>query len=69
MLRVPLLYVQLELAANDPLICLMGRYGEVEFNSETAVNIFVDVIEDQSGKTYKSTCPLLTIAHITLTLS
>ncbi|KAJ9093049.1 hypothetical protein QFC21_006540 [Naganishia friedmannii] len=30
-------------------------YGEVEFNSETAVNIFVDVIEDQSGKTYKST--------------
>lgn len=31
------------------------RYGEVEFNSETAVNIFVDVIEDQSGKTYKST--------------
>lgn len=26
----------------------------MEFNSETAVNIFVDVIEDQSGKTYKS---------------
>lgn len=31
------------------------RYGEVEYNAETAVNIFVDVIEDQSGKTYKST--------------
>lgn len=30
------------------------RYGEVEYNAETAVNIFVDVIEDQSGKTYKS---------------
>ncbi|KAJ9105040.1 hypothetical protein QFC19_003671 [Naganishia cerealis] len=28
-------------------------YGEVEYNSETAVNIFVDVIQDQSGKTYK----------------
>ena len=30
------------------------RYGEVEYNAETAVNIFVDVIQDQSGKTYKS---------------
>ncbi|KAI5449248.1 hypothetical protein NCC49_005164 [Naganishia albida] len=28
-------------------------YGQVEYNAETAVNIFVDVIEDQSGKTYK----------------
>ncbi|GHJ90119.1 hypothetical protein NliqN6_6521 [Naganishia liquefaciens] len=28
-------------------------YGEVEYNAETAVNIFVDVIQDQSGKTYK----------------
>ncbi|KAJ9118448.1 hypothetical protein QFC24_006094 [Naganishia onofrii] len=39
-------------------------YGEVEFNSETAVNIFVDVIEDQSGKTYKNhPSPLPPIVH------
>ncbi|KAJ9112099.1 hypothetical protein QFC22_006399 [Naganishia vaughanmartiniae] len=39
-------------------------YGEVEFNAETAVNIFVDVIEDQSGKTYKNhPSPLPPICH------
>jgi hypothetical protein len=34
---------------------MIFRYGEVEFNSETAVNIFVDVLQDASGKAYKST--------------
>ncbi len=27
-------------------------YGQVEYNAETAVNIFVDILEDQSGKEY-----------------
>lgn len=33
---------------------MCGRYGQVEFNSETAVNLFVDILEDQSGKKYTS---------------
>lgn len=31
-----------------------ARYGETEYNSETAVNVLLDVVQDQSGKTYKS---------------
>jgi S-adenosylmethionine synthetase len=29
------------------------RYGPAPNNSDTAVNILVDVVQDQSGKTYK----------------
>ena len=29
-------------------------YGEVEYNGETAVNLFVDILQDQSGKKYTS---------------
>ncbi|CED83486.1 C-3 sterol dehydrogenase/3-beta-hydroxysteroid dehydrogenase and related dehydrogenases [Phaffia rhodozyma] len=28
-------------------------YGEAEYNSETAVNVLLDVVNDKSGKTYK----------------
>jgi len=30
------------------------RYGKTEYNSETAVNVFIDILEDQSGKEYTS---------------
>ena len=31
----------------------MSRYGPAPKNSDTAVNILIDVVSDQSGKTYK----------------
>jgi hypothetical protein len=33
---------------------VFARYGETEYNSETAVNVLLDIILDKSGKTYKS---------------
>lgn len=35
------------------------RYGEVEYNAESAANILVDLVQDQSGKQYKSASFLL----------
>ena len=39
----------------DHTICQTPyRYGKTEYNSETAVNVFIDILEDQSGKEYTS---------------
>jgi hypothetical protein len=40
--------------ANVYCYTLGTSYGQVEYNAETAVNILVDIVEDQSGKQYKS---------------
>lgn len=32
---------------------MLYRYGPAPKNSDTAVNILIDVVEDQSGKKYK----------------
>lgn len=37
----------------QPLILHSGRYGPTPLNSDSAINILLDVVTDQSGKTYK----------------
>lgn len=50
-LRVPVLYVGLL----NPVFpnSLLRRYGPAPKNTDTAVNILIDIVSDQSGKRYK----------------
>ncbi|OCF41201.1 dTDP-4-dehydrorhamnose reductase [Kwoniella heveanensis CBS 569] len=42
-----------EKGANVVVLRVPILYGKVEYNGESAVNLLRDVVEDQSGKTYK----------------
>ena len=50
-LRVPILYASLILIRAIPQ-CPITRYGPAPKNSDSAINILLDVVSDQSGKTY-----------------
>lgn len=58
-LRVPVLYVSTDMATDPPgetyllIVVIDIRYGPAPNNSDTAVNVLLDIVADQSGKTYK----------------
>lgn len=58
-LRVPILCVCFDFVLSIRTLTDQGMgsfqsYGETEHNSETAVNVLLDIVQDRSGKTYKS---------------
>lgn len=52
-LRVPVLSVYFMIILAGRFMHLRYRYGPSDKNSDSAINILLDVVEDQSGKTYK----------------
>lgn len=53
-LRVPVLFVvSLYLVRRLTRNTIMHRYGPAPNNADTAVNILIDIVSDQSGKQYK----------------